>query len=544
MASNDDEEDTPFLTATDATVYRLAKSEFLKELNRIVRAASRLITPGAYDVQLPGEPGINMARTGASRLVDASSEPIHRATLVVNPGMQIAYECQPKEVPQRMPSRAPIAIAIAVLLGSVFCACMLLVNRDTQRPFTQERMIQRGALVKLYFATNGENWFASDGWLDHNGSECEWKFVTCDPETSHVTHLDFTKQGLNGSIPTEIALLTHLVSLKLARIALTGTIPSELGLLSHLEKLDLTANVLLDSKDRNTTDVKTLSGTLPSELGRLTRLGALSFGYNYHLKGTIPTEYGALTNLIGLYFFDTSIVGSIPSELGLLTDLVWLRMESSRLTGTIPSEMGMLTNLQHLILDGELEGGLTGSIPSELGSLTQLLRLNLGWNSLTGKLPEKIWSLTLLNALSIGNNRLSGSISSYIGNLAALEYMSLGRNNLTSRLPSELGRLASLKQFWCQENAFTGPVPSEVGLLASEVLVTHTNRFTGGPVELGEHVRRYVRTGLQPVGGKCRNQVSNELHCTAYFPENSWDPCQCNCGLPEDASTMYLEKEA
>mmetsp|Transcript_6048 Transcript_6048/g.13476 ORF Transcript_6048/g.13476 Transcript_6048/m.13476 type:complete len:112 (-) Transcript_6048:265-600(-) len=71
-------------------------------------------------------------------------------------------------------------------------------------------------------------------------------------------------------------------------MSLNGTLPTEVGLLTNLEKFLV--------------DLNRLSGTIPSQLGNLTNLERLFLGGN-RLTGQMPTELGRLTNLRELLFF-------------------------------------------------------------------------------------------------------------------------------------------------------------------------------------------------------------------------------------------------
>jgi hypothetical protein len=97
------------------------------------------------------------------------------------------------------------------------------------------RLNQRYAMAVLYFSTNGDSWNYTKGWLS-NDNECSW-YQYDDPgpdddnscvEASRLAFVDLDGNDLDGSIPTELELLTDLGHLYLYGEKLSGTIHSEL----------------------------------------------------------------------------------------------------------------------------------------------------------------------------------------------------------------------------------------------------------------------------------------------------------------------------
>ncbi|MFN2285900.1 MAG: leucine-rich repeat domain-containing protein, partial [Anaerolineae bacterium] len=117
------------------------------------------------------------------------------------------------------------------------------------------------ALVALYTATGGENWYTQTNWLTTT-TPCTWYGVTCD--TGHVTQVSLLSNNLNGALPPEIGDLTALTRLYLWDNAVSA-LPPEIGDLSTLTWLDLESNVL---------------STLPPEIGNLTAVENLFLDYN------------------------------------------------------------------------------------------------------------------------------------------------------------------------------------------------------------------------------------------------------------------------
>jgi hypothetical protein len=118
-------------------------------------------------------------------------------------------------------------------------AIALLLIPVMQRESADEiRMIstnEREALVALYEATGGNAWIQHHGWLGPIGTECRWYGVTCAREASEqtsdkwtVTDLHLRRNGLKGSLPTEVSALKNLKRLMLEGNAVKGPIPNAL----------------------------------------------------------------------------------------------------------------------------------------------------------------------------------------------------------------------------------------------------------------------------------------------------------------------------
>jgi len=77
--------------------------------------------------------------------------------------------------------------------------------------YAQIPQIERDALIALYYSTDGANWKNNTGWLGAVGTECSWFRAGCYADSGKsVSSLSFWKNGLNGTIPSEIENLTKL----------------------------------------------------------------------------------------------------------------------------------------------------------------------------------------------------------------------------------------------------------------------------------------------------------------------------------------------
>jgi hypothetical protein len=110
-----------------------------------------------------------------------------------------------------------------------------LKNDSKFNEYELYRLYQRYALPVLFYSTNGDSWHNSTGWLS-NANECEWyQFDDAGPadndkclEESRLSVLDMDSNGLVGTIPTELALLTDLLELAFNDTTVSGIISSEL----------------------------------------------------------------------------------------------------------------------------------------------------------------------------------------------------------------------------------------------------------------------------------------------------------------------------
>ena len=351
-----------------------------------------------------------------------------------------------------LPAAAPPALlaTIVALFATVLPAT---------EAWAQDLASDRAALVALYNATDGPNWFKNRYWLSDRPLDM-WNGVTVDD--GRVTGLFLHFNQLAGPLPSELGKLTNLRELDLSSNELAGPIPSELGKLANLQRLNLASNEL--------------TGLIPPELGELAELQELVLFHN-QLTGPLPPELGKLASLERMQLIGNQLTGPIPSELGNLANLQVLILGFNRLIGLIPPELSRLGNLERLYL---VENQLAGSIPSELGKLANLQELSLEQNQLTGSIPPELGNLANIKYLDLVSNELTGPIPPELGNPASLERLALFNNQLTGSIPPELGNLANLELLNLDFNRLTGPIPSELGKLANlESLSLSFNQLTG-----------------------------------------------------------------
>ena len=283
---------------------------------------------------------------------------------------------------------------------------------------------ERAALIALYNATSGDNWYYNGGWKTpplHTdgfaipGTENSWYGLEISGD--HVIEIWLGYNNLNGSIPPELGNLINLKDLNLYYNKLSGSIPPELGNLSNLLDIDLYSNQL--------------SGSIPPELGNLSNLLYLELDSN-QLSGSIPPELGNLSTLEELWLKSNQLSGSIPPELGNLSNLYTLWLDNNQLTGSIPPELSNLSNLVNLSLS---TNQLRFSIPPELGNLSNLSWLSLSRNQLSGSIPPELGKLRNLGSLYLNNNQLTGNIPTSLMNLINLWEIHIRRNCLYTNDP-------------------------------------------------------------------------------------------------------------
>eukprot|EP00934_Nitzschia_sp_Nitz4_P007583 Nitzschia sp. Nitz4//scaffold393_size11853//7276//9227//NITZ4_009022-RA/size11853-snap-gene-0.15-mRNA-1//-1//CDS//3329550223//7573//frame0 len=272
---------------------------------------------------------------------------------------------------------------------------LIWVNTNGYTPLTP-LLLETFALVTLYYSTDGPNWTNNDHWLDAEYSVCEWyPGDMCDaassgqPPVGRKRHrrleqsvdviqvLDLTDNNLQGTMPPEIAFLTDLDWFVFhGNQGLTGTIPTEIGLLSNLG--DFFAGET------------GLTGTLPTELGTLENLRTFHLQYATGIGGTIPEELWAADEIKNLYLEGIGLTGNLP-EAHRSPHVV--NLAYNNISGTIPMDDSREWGGQLEALDLS-HNQLTGTIPEAVYRLweDQLEVLRLEGNQFSGVVPEAVCS--------------------------------------------------------------------------------------------------------------------------------------------------------
>jgi len=240
-------------------------------------------------------------------------------------------------------------------------------------------------LQTLYESTDGDNWTDNTNWLSDKPYS-EWYGLSA--AYDQITGINLEKNGLNGTIPGQIAGMYELLNLNLSRNAIDGELPANIDTLKKIQR------IVIDSTD--------MGGALPPALAEITTLTELEL-VNSQFQGSIPTSYGNFPNITKMRIAGNNISAGIPKSLGNLTTLDTLDLSDNNLSGNIPVEIGDLTNTRSLNLSGN---NLDGAIPPELGNMTNIVELYLEGNQLE-EVPPELEDLANLDRISIANNQIT-----------------------------------------------------------------------------------------------------------------------------------------
>jgi hypothetical protein len=97
-------------------------------------------------------------------------------------------------------------------------AMQWLQNSTLLTNYTDAKKIQRYALATLFFSTSGSEWKENTGWLSDD-DECDgWYSIACTDDGA-ITSLLLPSNGLNGTLPEELALLSDSLGKDLGLMA-------------------------------------------------------------------------------------------------------------------------------------------------------------------------------------------------------------------------------------------------------------------------------------------------------------------------------------
>ena len=268
-------------------------------------------------------------------------------------------------------------------------------------------LAERYALVVLNYATNipASPYFdaISVPYLNSTMSVCQWgTYIGCQNSSESVFGINLGAAGLNGTIPSELMVLTGLESLYINRnYDLHGTLPPEFGnTLSNLRSVEVSSN--------------SLSGSMPESWDNMRNMEFLSFDTNYFTGTLSPNFFKARPELYLVTGSRNALSGTIP-EFGdndSNNKMQWLHLALNQMTGTIPTSIlstaGDDSRLEHLLL---YDNHFNGTLPTLIGSLSKLMGFDVEGNQLTGQIPSEIGDLHGLTSLFVNRNLFTGTFS-------------------------------------------------------------------------------------------------------------------------------------
>ena len=243
---------------------------------------------------------------------------------------------------------------------------------------------QRSILMKLYEATNGDNWRENDNWGSDRPLN-EWFGIKA--SNGHVWEINLLGNHLDGYLPDEIYDMLFLESLII-------------GSPKHSNTLD----------DSNKDDWNIIRGELIPKIGQLTHLRTLDFqGLINITGGDIPDELW-MPQIEKIDLNKVTIKGRISSAIGNAANLRYLDVShnwgKTDLRGELPIEIAKLKKLENLYLNGNKH--LTGTLPENIGDMESLKEFDMGLCALRGTIPESLFKLKNLRSFHIYSNFLEG----------------------------------------------------------------------------------------------------------------------------------------
>eukprot|EP00929_Paragymnodinium_shiwhaense_P103486 TRINITY_DN6702_c0_g1_i13.p1 TRINITY_DN6702_c0_g1~~TRINITY_DN6702_c0_g1_i13.p1 ORF type:complete len:1481 (-),score=188.81 TRINITY_DN6702_c0_g1_i13:153-4595(-) len=363
------------------------------------------------------------------------------------------------------------------------------------------------ALQKLNFTNNGLRGSLPAAWS----------------ELSRLQQVDLSSNSLKGALPVEWAALHNLQVLDLSRNELTGELPQTWCELALLQKLSLSHNKLSGGLPSSWYQLATLhslflehnklTGQLPVEWSRLQTIHVLQLHHNT-LSGPLPAEWRALSSLTRLGLSHNMLVGRLPGEWCELSNLTNLGLNTNQLEGVLPTEWYRLSRLERLYLR---HNKLDGPLPVEWRKLNRLEWLVLSKNKLSGQLPSEWGHWGSLQEVYLDSNELSGPLPAQWHMLSRLRSLNLRLNKLTQQLPTEWSQLGSLAHLYVDRNKLHGSLPAEWGDMASlRRLSLNQNRLTGRlPSE-------WAKLGSLEQLWLCQNMLTGQLPATWASLRHLW----------------------
>jgi len=213
-------------------------------------------------------------------------------------------------------------------------------------------MKQRFILATMFLQGEGFLWTQQRSWLSDD-NVCSWYGLSC-TVNGRIQAVQLDENGVTGTIPTELVLLSELRVLSLGNNRIRGTIPEELFTkLSNIEEIDLSSNVIVGS-----IPVLGSSGS--------TKLEILNVENN-RLEGSVvfSQQVAVFPAMRELNLAFNNFSKKIPTELGrMMPFLRNLDLRSNGFSGVLPTELGLLVSLESLRIEGNpsIEGRVSDQV--------------------------------------------------------------------------------------------------------------------------------------------------------------------------------------
>ena len=271
----------------------------------------------------------------------------------------------------------PTATAPSVTDSGTATPTSTATAAGTPTPTPTVAATERGALIALYEATDGDNWYRSDNWLSDAPLD-SWYGVTAEGRAEHVTRLSLGHNNLNGTLP-DLRALANLKKLWLGSNFLHGPLPDLSGL-AELAELVLHRNEL--------------SGPLP-DLSLLFKLRKIEL-YDNRLRGPV-FDLHRLTNLWSLRLENNDLSGPLPDANAFVT-LRDLNLSGNRFC--LPPGVSLShdypavdAHLQTLALPACTAAELAAypAAPANLTAAVNGSRVTLSWDAVAAASSYDLW---------------------------------------------------------------------------------------------------------------------------------------------------------
>lgn len=343
-----------------------------------------------------------------------------------------------------------------------------VLTGETYEPPLDASRNDKVPLTKLFQALSGYSWARNEGWVGQEKTllrpaigifEAEAslfdgvtisKFGTGKFLQTNTSALDFTGNGLDGSLPGSIGEVGGLKHLVLRHNLISGGLPASIRMLDNLHTLNLSSNLL--------------SGQLETDVfENFQKLLVLDLSFNKFSGNIPPNFFSTMKKIVTLNLAGNNFTGALPDSICLMTELQTIQVQNNDFTGAIPSEMSELVQLREANLS-------CNKFTSGLGAFSgceRLTRLQLNNNQIDNHFDPHLSELAMLDLLYLQNNHIRGYIPPEIGNLRNLRFFNASNNKLFGQLPKEIAQCTKLQALLLSGNDLTGPVPISIAALTN-----------------------------------------------------------------------------